>query len=249
MWSSALKPILVVDNNIDPPHGSNDLVRSLQEAWAFLNGGAASGLRVEVRRGPEEQYDLDVSLWSGVVLSGSKTAATDQAPWISRQLELLRKLLAARVPTLGVCYGEQLMAKAFGGEDFVRRSTVGEFGFVKIIQEGDSSRPKSLFLGLPETFYSFCRHYDEVTKIPAGFRLTASSTDCEIHGLEHESAPMWGIQFHPERNLVETKESMAKIRSLDPTRTILGEAEADKLFDPRVTQVIFSNFLKAVRRP
>lgn len=238
-----MKHILVVDNNIDPPHGAADIVRSLEmgQSWAI-----GPRIPIVVKRGPEATYSLDVSELAGVVLSGSKTAATDQAPWIMRQMEFLRALAAAKIPTFGICYGEQLMAKAFGGEDFVRRGPNPEFGLVEMQVSGNLPAA-SLLRGLPRKFVSFCWHYDEATRVPQGFVRTVSSALCPLHCLEHESAPMWGVQFHPERNLPECLESIARIRRQDPAVPVYGTENPEKLFDPRVAEVLFSNFIAAVR--
>lgn len=239
-----MKRILVIDNHIDPPDGSPELTRNLRQVFA-----AGEDIPVKTERGPEVTYSLDTEDLLGVVISGSKTCALDSAPWIDTQMEFVRKLRQARVPTLGICYGEQLMARAFGGVSHVRTAPTCEFGFVRLKRtpegEGEGS---AILAGLPREFYSFCYHYDEVQKLPAGFVLTAFSDDCAIHCIEAEDAPMWGVQFHPEKDLGECRKSMAHIQKADPKVPLLNAAEAEKLYDPGVARTIFANFLKAVRK-
>ncbi len=123
-----MKQILVIDNNIDPnSHGCADIVRSLRSAV-----DPRENLEVVVRRGPEQKYSSDLQSIAGVVISGSKTRVLENAPWIDAQMNLVRKLRTQKIPTFGICYGEQIMAKAFGDDSHVRTAPTCEFGFVKI---------------------------------------------------------------------------------------------------------------------
>ena len=232
-----MKRILVIDNHIDPPHGVPEIARCLRESMR-----PGEDFFVETRRGPEEKYSTDTKDLAGVVISGSKTRVLDNGPWIDAQMDFVRKLRSEKIPTLGICYGEQLMAKAFGGDSHVRTATTCEFGFVEI-RQGEPGKRSEIFKGLPEAFHSFCYHYDEVQKIPPGFRLTASSEACAVHALEAEDAPMWGVQFHPEKNLLECRESMAHIQKVDRSVSLFNAEHAEKLYDPTVAKAIFSNFL------
>jgi GMP synthase (glutamine-hydrolysing) len=44
----------------------------------------------------------------------------------------------------------------------------------------------------------FQHHTDELTSLPEGFRLLASSERCHVQAIAHEQRPWWGTQFHPE---------------------------------------------------
>jgi GMP synthase (glutamine-hydrolysing) len=232
-----LKRILVIDNHIDPPHGVPEIARSLGEVVP-----KGMDVLIDTKRGPEQKYSLDTQGLSGVVISGSKTRVLDNAPWIDALMGFVRKLHAEKIPTLGICYGEQIMAKAFGGDSFVRTAPTCEFGFVAI-EQSEVVSSKSIFQGLPQMFHSFCYHYDEVVKLPPGFQLTAGSKDCAIHALEAEDAPMWGVQFHPEKNLAECRESMGHIQKIDPSVKLFNAEQAAGLYDAKVAKAIFSNFL------
>ena len=105
-------------------------------------------------------------------------------------------------PVLGVCGGHQQIALAFGapvglmerigpGEGY--EGAKRERGFYPVETSGDG-----LFLELPASPVFWHSHCDEVKELPSGFRCTASNQTCAIQAMEHESLPLFGVQFHPE---------------------------------------------------
>lgn len=105
-------------------------------------------------------------------------------------------------PVLGVCGGHQQMALALGapvglmervepGEGYVGAKR--ERGFLPIESDG-----QGLFKGLPSEVTVWHSHCDEVKELPAGFRRTAFNYTCAIQAMQHESKPLFGVQFHPE---------------------------------------------------
>ena len=42
-------------------------------------------------------------------------------------------------------------------------------------------------------------HHQGVERLAKGFRITARSEDGVVEAIEHESLPVWGVQWHPER--------------------------------------------------
>jgi GMP synthase (glutamine-hydrolysing) len=96
------------------------------------------------------------------------------------------------VPTLGICYGMQLMAQDIGGT--VERTGVSEFGKTEVAAEADSQ----LFAGLPPEQVGWMSHRDSVTAPPAGARVTGSSPAAPIAAFEDPERGLYGVQFHPE---------------------------------------------------
>jgi GMP synthase (glutamine-hydrolysing) len=100
-------------------------------------------------------------------------------------------LFALGVPTLGICYGAQLMAQELGGA--VERTGASEFGKTALHVDGGA-----LFAGLPEEQTCWMSHRDTVTAPPEGARITASSRSTPVAAFEAADRGLYGVQFHPE---------------------------------------------------
>lgn len=226
------KKILIIDNTFDPPHGCPEIQGLVRKAAEGLGE-----VEIIAVRAPDSQIPERLGEYDGVILSGSKTRAADTEPWIEREMDAIRKLRELKIPTFGICYGEQLIARTFGAP--AGQAKQYEYGWVEI-QAGDSP----LFEGLPKKFHSFEYHQDEVRSLPAGFRLTAHSRDCPIQAYDVEGAPMWGVQFHPERGSEHGKRSIAG--AIRDGRTVQNADKTEELFDPKIGETIFRNFLRKV---
>ena len=132
--------------------------------------------------------------WLGVILSGGpeSTTAAD-APQIPSEV------LALNVPLLGICYGMQALARQLGGA--VSHSSEQEFGHARVVAR-DSSRLLARIVPDADPGLSvWMSHGDKVTAPPEGFRVVASSPSAPIAAIAcepAESAPRYGVQFHPE---------------------------------------------------
>jgi anthranilate synthase/aminodeoxychorismate synthase-like glutamine amidotransferase len=113
-------------------------------------------------------------------------------------IELVRQL-HHETPILGVCLGHQAIAAALGGR--IERAREPRHGRTSSIEHSGNR----LFAGLPSPM-TVCRYHslvvDEAT-LPASLRVTARTEDGAIMALEHASAPLFGVQFHPEAALTE----------------------------------------------
>lgn len=111
----------------------------------------------------------------------------------------------ARQPILGVCGGHQQIALAFGARvDLIERIAPGE-GYEGALRERGfcsvelaPANSQNLFAGLPETLTVWESHCDEVKELPVDFSLSATNEVSEIQAMQHESLPLYGVQFHPE---------------------------------------------------
>ncbi len=239
-----MKKILVVDNTFDLPHGSPEICAQAEAAAKKLGGSAT----VEFCRAPEGAIPLDSSAWDAVILSGSKTRIYENAPWIEQEIALIKKLYREKIPTLGICYGEQLIIRALAGskwEEFTGASKISEYGWGKITLTAGAKK-SAVFSSLPQEFYSYCMHSDEVYKLPTNFSLVAKSEDCAVQAYDLLDAPMWAVQFHPERTLEAVNKSLDAKKIREPGVRILGRDISDKVFSEKIAADIFHNFLAQV---
>jgi GMP synthase (glutamine-hydrolysing) len=121
-----------------------------------------------------------------VVLSGGPASVyADAAPDVDPGVWELG------VPTLGICYGMQLMARDLGGT--VERTGASEFGRTQLRAGGGA-----LLEQTPEEQVVWMSHRDSVTAPPDGAQVTASSPSTPIAAFEAPERGLYGVQFHPE---------------------------------------------------
>lgn len=124
----------------------------------------------------------------GVILSGSPHSVREENPPKPDLSEIKGKL-----PLLGVCYGAQYLAHFYGGE--VGKSSSREYGraHLEFIDEKNK-----LFDYILEGSQVWMSHADTILKIPANYKIIASTHDVKVAGYQIEGEETYGIQFHPE---------------------------------------------------
>jgi GMP synthase-like glutamine amidotransferase len=132
--------------------------------------------------------------YNAVLVFGGAMHADEDArhPWLHEEDLLLQRLLDLHVPTLGVCLGAQLLAKAAHAP--VHPAPRPEIGWHEVeVTEDAASDP--IFSRLPERFHAFQWHY-YTYGVPAGAVELARSEVCtQAFRL---GTSVWGVQFHPE---------------------------------------------------
>ncbi|HVF52011.1 MAG TPA: glutamine-hydrolyzing GMP synthase [Actinomycetota bacterium] len=125
---------------------------------------------------------------SGIVLSGGpRSVHQPGAPSVDP------KLFDLGVPVLGICYGQQAMTVALGGE--VARTGTAEFGKTDLSVGAPGS---VLFDELPVEQPVWMSHNDAVVRPPDGFTSTASTPASPVAAFEDRERGFYGVQFHPE---------------------------------------------------
>ncbi len=135
-------------------------------------------------------YDLKKILAeppAGIILSGGP--ASTLAPGAPR---VDKKLFAAGIPILGICYGMQLLTRMLGGK--VLRSAQREYGNAQLLLAGASP----LFAGVRDRGTVWMSHGDSVATLAPGYAVTARSADGAIAAVEDRRARIFAVQFHPE---------------------------------------------------
>ena len=115
-----------------------------------------------------------------------------------------------QVPILGVCLGHQSIAASFGGQ--IIKAPRPVHGQTSPIYHQNSR----LLSNLPDPFDATRYHsliIDEAT-LPAELKITARTKDGIPMAIEHKTAPLFGVQFHPESILTECGLSLIESFSL-----------------------------------
>jgi GMP synthase (glutamine-hydrolysing) len=125
---------------------------------------------------------------SGLILSGGPASVyAPKAPQPDKGIFELG------VPILGICYGVQLFAQYLGGK--VEPSQKREYGKGALTVK---DRSCALFARLPAKLQVWNSHGDRLTKLPAGFRSVAVTSNSTYAAIEHRNKKFFGLQFHPE---------------------------------------------------
>lgn len=124
----------------------------------------------------------------GIIFSGGPNSV-----YGDKAFKIDPEIFKLGIPILGICYGMQLMTQEFGG--VVEGASKKEYGQAFIDVQNTKA---GLFNGLPEKQQVWMSHGDLVTKVPEGFKVTATSTDCPIAAMENTKLNFHAVQFHPE---------------------------------------------------
>jgi len=137
---------------------------------------------------PDTDIDYVRSLKpEGIILSGGPASIYEkQSP------EIDRTIFDLGIPVLGICYGMQFMIHSLGGT--VKKAKKREYGFAEL----KIKTQKGLFKDVDKITKCWMSHGDSIVKLPAGFKITASTENTEIAGTINKNKNYYGVQFHPE---------------------------------------------------
>ena len=124
----------------------------------------------------------------GIVLSGGPSSVYEEG-----SPDLDTGILELGIPTMGICYGFQVMAQQLGGE--VARTGNREYGSTAVRLAG----APSVFLdGQPAEQIAWMSHGDSVVRAPDGFEVLASSEATPVAAFANDRLKLYGVQWHPE---------------------------------------------------
>jgi GMP synthase-like glutamine amidotransferase len=153
---------------------------------------------------------------NGIIILGSLSSVNESLAWQKQLGSFLLPHLENQVPTLGICYGHQFIAHLFGGKvDYVFPDKKKHLGFRTVSLKSNSLWGEACSGPL------YVSHNEQVTKLPEGFDVIASSPEIEMDGLAHRKWPIWTFQPHPEAGpkFLELRE---KRLAQDPTQFDFG---------------------------
>lgn len=155
---------------------------------------AREGFAAEVFDARREALpDLDEV--DGLYLTGSHSMVSDAEPWSEALKPWLREARARDLPMLGVCYGHQLMASAFGGvSDY---HPAGRESGTHTVTLTAAGREDALLGALPERFPAQLTHAQSVLEAPRDATVLARNAH-DAHQALRYGPRQWSVQFHPE---------------------------------------------------
>lgn len=161
------------------------------------------------------------------VITGSSANVPHREAWMLRTEAFLRDVVACDTPTLGICFGHQILAQALGGE--VQKNPRGrEIGTLTIEQ----TAPDSIFEGVPASFEANGTHIDTVVRLPHGAVSLARSPLDDYQAIRFTET-CYGVQYHPEmdadviRAYLEARREIVAAEGFDVDALLAGVGEGE----------------------
>ncbi len=211
-----MKPLLIVKTGEPSPFVAERL--GTFEEWILRGMGlhARDAMVATVFRNEELPAPESIA---GAVITGSAAMVPDLHPWSERTAAWLRRAVASQTPVLGICYGHQLLAHAFGGR--VGDNPNGrEIGTVQV-RLLPSALTDPLFAGSPVTLIVQATHLQSVLELPPN-SIPLGESGRDPHHAFRVGTQAWGVQFHPEfdarimRTYLDERHEILTREGLDP---------------------------------
>ncbi|MFA4989308.1 MAG: glutamine-hydrolyzing GMP synthase [Candidatus Omnitrophota bacterium] len=123
----------------------------------------------------------------GLIFSGGPASVIDKKSPLPD-----KGIFKLGIPILGICYGMQVISEMLGGK--VKHTRSREYGKIELFIDDN----RDLFSHMPGNFTCWASHGDFVTKIPAGFQVSAHTTNTPVAAISNPKRKIFAVQFHPE---------------------------------------------------
>lgn len=198
-----------------------------------------------------EQPPDDLSPFCGLLVMGGPMSVHDEAyyPWLKMEDRLLKQALAFDFPTLGICLGAQLIAKAAGG--MIRQGPRKEIGWYPV-RLRTAARQDRLFGEFPETIEVFQWHGEYFDTPPGAVSLASSEAyQCQAFSIGRN---VYGLLFHLEVTasmvsewVAAFKEELEGVRSYIRLEAILERPPQRIDMLHKRARTLFSRFCESLR--
>lgn len=170
------------------------------DSFVYTLAGYVRQLGAEIEVVRNDAFDEDdiadrLAGFDGILISPGPGTPGDAG----LSIPIIKYALAHRIPLLGVCLGHQAIAEAMGGT--VTHAEELMHGKTSAVTHENSRQ----FDGVPNPFRATRYHSLAIVNgtIPDELVVTARTDGGVIMAIEHATAPLWGVQFHPESVMTE----------------------------------------------
>ncbi len=178
-------------------HVADDLIDThgdYQDMFSDLLQSQDQNIEIALYDLTTDSFHIDLNACDGYIITGSQFSAYDDIAWIHKAKKLVVDLYQADIPTIGICFGHQLIAESLGGK--VEKAT--DKGWGVGVQNWEIKNTRE-WMGesAPTNFSLRASHQDQVVEMPADSTLYASSDFCPIAGFQ-TGKNFLSMQGHPE---------------------------------------------------
>lgn len=195
------KKLLFLNNTTRP--------EALPTVLAQLLGG---DLEVESVWAARSELPDALESYAGAFISGSPHSSYDDEPWIEQEHGLIAELARLGTPTMGICFGSQILASSLFGRDQVYRRPTCEVGYKWLVVAPDAAEDP-VCSGLDRKIRMFVWHNDDVRAGHGDMQVLATTEVCANQIWRHRELPIWGIQGHLEITVAEAPQWFGRNRA------------------------------------
>lgn len=207
------------------------LLQPLRLSWQFT--------AVQVKDG---EFPNHVDDFDGYVITGSPASANGNEAWIEKLMSFIRELHTKNIPTIGVCFGHQVIARALGGR--VGRNPGGwGFGVMPTSYSVHENwmEPAQPLLNL------YAAHNEQVLELPKGAEVLGGSDFCPIGSYKIGNA-FFTTEYHPEMTTDFFTDLSREIESyIGPTAAEKARAQSTSPTDGKLFAKWMVQFLEMPR--
>lgn len=185
------------------------------------------------------EYPDNIDDCDGYVITGSKKSVYDDEDWIHVLQDFVAELHKSKKKTVGICFGHQLIAQALGG-----KTEPADLGWNVGVHQNEVLSSEAFMAPAVDSFGLIVSHKDQVTQLPAGAELLATSEFCPNASFkigEH----ILTFQGHPEFSKAYSQDLMIMRQDILGDKYEPGIASLVHGHDNKLIGTWIVNFIRA----